>query len=666
MNINFTLRHKINFAILATFILISIIVGIIQFLFQAQRFHSMLDKNELLIQTLVQRDKDGLANEIFDKNIRAIKIRLTNMAKVKGIEAISVFDKSGHFLASCGEINTNKNTAATDTYRPLNNNLDKAEQKNIIKNQKNNSKYRSHTNFLEYSQPINVIGERIGYIKIYYSLADIKKARQQSYLIYVSLLIMILIVMLIQLNFILSKTIIKPITFLRDAMEHIRIKKYGEQLDVKTKDEIGDLSRTFNKMSMELARSYGEIENQNKKLIKNEKEINEVRSYLKSIIDSMPSILVGVDKQEKITRWNREAEEFTGITPKDAEGQLFKDVFLRYGFQKIDIKKSIKTKAIQNKTQLSVIKDGQTKYFDITIYPLMGSGLAGAVIRIDDATEHVRLEEIMIQSEKMRSIGGLAAGMAHEINNPLAGILQNTAVVKNRLEADIPANHIAAKAAGTDMAAIQTFMKNRDIFRMLSNIKESGIRAAEIVKDMLSFARKSEGNFSPYYMDKLLEETLKLASAEYDLKKHFDFKNIIIKREYEQNLPEVFCHKGQIQQVFFNIFKNGAQAMAESREKKHSATPQFILRLKRKNDSVRIEIEDSGPGMDEKISKRIFEPFFTTKPVGVGTGLGMSVSYFIITHTHKGSIEVETYPEKGTKFIITLPIQFSTIKSNEY
>lgn len=653
---NFSLRHKTNFAILATFIPISIIVGIIQFYFQDQRSQSMINKDKLLIETLVQRDMYALANEIFDKNIRAIKIRLRAMMQVKGLEAISVFDKSGHLLVADKIVYRNKNAAALDGVDLVHRDIDRTEQKDIQKHFKINQINQNNTSFLEYSQGINVIGELIGFIKVYYSLADIKKAKHQSYMIYGGLIVSIFMVMLILLNFILSKTVIMPITFLRDAMEHLRTKKIGEQIDVTTKDEIGDLSVTFNRMSMELARSYREIENQNKELLKSEKEINEVQLYLKNIIDSMPSMLVGVDNQGRITRWNSGAEDLTGIKKEDAERMKFKDILASCGFQKLDIEKSINEKTVQKKTKFPVIRDDKIRYFDMTIYPLKGSELKGAVIRIDDVTEYVRLEEVMIQSEKMLSVGGLAAGMAHEINNPLAGILQNTDVVVNRLKADIQANHKAAKAAGTDMSAISTFMENRDIFKILANVKNAGIRAAEIVNDMLGFARKSTGRFSLCHMDKLLDETLKIISADYDLKKHFDFKQIIIKKEYDSDLPQIFCDKGKIQQVIFNILQNGAHAMAETKGEGQEYSPQFIFRLKHEDKSVKLEIEDNGPGMDKEVSQRVFEPFFTTKPVGVGTGLGMSVSYFIITHNHKGSIKVESSPGKGTKFIIVLPL----------
>ncbi len=660
-----SLRHKTNFVILLTFIPISMVVGMIQFHFQEKRFKAMLDKDKLLIETIVQRDKAPLANEIFDKNIKAIKLRLKTMAKIKGVKAISVFDKKGHLLLyetnpserqntykeKTTSVEGKSNTESEQLY--IKQNIDPAEQKIILKKLKIS---RLYDNCLEYTQAINIIGEHIGFIKIYYSLADIKQARLQSYWIYGGLIVSIFLVMIILLNFMLSKTVITPIKFLRDAMDHLRKEKTWKQIDALTNDEIGELSETFNQMSLELARSHSEIEKQNRKLKKNEQEINNIRIYLKNIIDSMPSILAGVDRNGRITRWNKGAEEITGISEKDAQGMLFADIFSWHGFQRMDIEKSIKTKTVQTKTKFPVISGDQTKFFDMTIYPLLGSGLEGAVIRIDDVTEHVRLEEVMIQSEKMLSVGGLAAGMAHEINNPLAGILQNTDVIKNRLKEDMPANHKAAKEAGTDMIAIRKFMESRGIFKMLGNIKYAGIRAADIVKNMLDFARKSEGKFSYHEIDKLLDETIKLACADYNLKKHFDFRNIIIKRKYEKNLPQVFCDKGKIQQVFFNILQNGAHAMGGQKKSTDSYSPQFILMVKQKNKSIVIEIEDNGPGMGEKISKRIFEPFFTTKPVGVGTGLGMSISYFIITHTHQGSIEVESSPGNGTKFIITLPL----------
>ncbi len=190
---------------------------------------------------------------------------------------------------------------------------------------------------------------------------------------------------------------------------------------------------------------------------------------------------------------------------------------------------------------------------------------------------------------------------------------------------------------------------------MISAIKESGHRIADIVNNMLSFARKSNAHTTSHVLSELLDKTLELAATGYDLKKHYDFKRIDIRKEYEDNLPFVPCEGTKIQQVLLNIFRNGAQAMQEAGR---IEKPQFIVRTRYEESMgmVCIEIEDNGPGMDEEVRRRVFEPFYTTKPVGVGTGLGLSVSYFIVTENHGGEMTVESQPGSGTKFIIRLPL----------
>ncbi|MCG8616801.1 MAG: ATP-binding protein, partial [Desulfobacterales bacterium] len=178
---------------------------------------------------------------------------------------------------------------------------------------------------------------------------------------------------------------------------------------------------------------------------------------------------------------------------------------------------------------------------------------------------------------------------------------------------------------------------------------------ASIVENMLSFARKSDASFSTHDPAVLMDKVLVLAETDYDLKNHNDFKSIALEKRYEAHLPPVVCESGKIQQVILNILNNGAYAMFESEK---DVAPKFVLRLNRETASnmLRIEIEDNGPGMDENTAKQIFDPFFTTKPVGAGTGLGLSVSYFIITETHNGSMDVVSEPGRGATFIIRLPL----------
>ncbi|MCP3875622.1 MAG: GAF domain-containing protein [Desulfobacteraceae bacterium] len=268
--------------------------------------------------------------------------------------------------------------------------------------------------------------------------------------------------------------------------------------------------------------------------------------------------------------------------------------------------------------------------------------------------EKTRLEEMVIHSEKMISIGGLAAGMAHEINNPLAGILQNSQVIQNRLKNKFPANESAAREFNLELEDMQAYMEKREIYSMMDSVMDAGKRAAAIVANMLSFSRKSESGLFPESASELLDKTLELAKNDYNLKKKFDFKRIKIVREYGKQIPRIACKSSEIQQVFFNILSNGAQAMISWKESNNE--PCFTLRVFKQENMVRIEIKDNGPGMKENARKRVFEPFFTTKNVGEGTGLGLAVSYFIITETHKGSIEVNAKHLKGSNFIIKLPI----------
>jgi PAS domain S-box-containing protein len=382
-------------------------------------------------------------------------------------------------------------------------------------------------------------------------------------------------------------------------------------------------------------------------------ELRRLRNYLTNIINSMPSVLVGVDTKGQVTQWNKQAELATGTSFEKARSQPLAAVYPKLVDEMDRIQSAIQDRRVLRDPKIPRHSNGETRFEDVTIFPLVANGVEGAVIRVDDVTERVRLEEMMIQSEKMLSVGGLAAGMAHEINNPLAGILQNAAVLDNRLFGDLPANRQAAETAGTTMAAIQHYLELRRLPIMLDNIRSSGKRAAAIVRNMLSFARKSDRSVSSHDLGVLLEQTIELAQTDYAMKKRYDFKQIHIVREFDDTVPPVPCEASKLQQVFLNILKNGAEAMAEVPDRK--VQPTFTLRVNEDECWVRVEIEDNGPGMDEKTRRRIFEPFFTTKPVGKGTGLGLSVSYFIIIENHGGKMDVFSENGEGTRFVIRLP-----------
>jgi signal transduction histidine kinase len=260
----------------------------------------------------------------------------------------------------------------------------------------------------------------------------------------------------------------------------------------------------------------------------------------------------------------------------------------------------------------------------------------------------------MIQTEKMMSVGGLAAGMAHEINNPLGSILGGVQNCLRRLSPELERNRAEARRQGLDIDALHAYLDSRGVLGFLEGIRDSGVRASEIVRNMLDFSRSSGSSRSPSNLNELLDKAVALASSDYDLKKRYDFRQVEIVRAYDPDLPAAMVYETEVEQVFLNLLKNAAQAMPDVADPGHR--PRLDLETFVEGGMVVVRIADNGPGMDDETRKRVFEPFFTTKPPGVGTGLGLSVSYFIVTENHGGSFEVQSQPGRGTSFTVRLPL----------
>ena len=385
-----------------------------------------------------------------------------------------------------------------------------------------------------------------------------------------------------------------------------------------------------------------------------EQELTQIKNYLASIINAMPSVLIGIDTDCCITQWNQQAEEETGLPKEKALGKLLCDAYPRLAPLLDEIKTAIRE---GKKTSWPRHADGvpdEPRFTHITIFPVDSSLDKGFIIRLDDVTEQIHLEEMLIQSEKMLSVGGLAAGMAHEINNPLAGIMQTTDVVTSRLTSpDLAANQRAASRANIDLGSVKTYLEDREILEMLGGIHSSGQRVAEIVNNMLNFAHKKTASRSSHKATDIIEKALELARTDYELKKQYQYDNIQVTQEFTDGLPEIPCEMAKIEQVILNLIRNSAQAMHDAE------TPNPAINLKTFQDPTKeyvcISISDNGPGMDEAIRKQIFDPFFTTKPEGIGTGLGLSVCYFIVTEHHDGELKVDSSPGAGATFTICLP-----------
>lgn len=384
-----------------------------------------------------------------------------------------------------------------------------------------------------------------------------------------------------------------------------------------------------------------------------EQEMGRMRFYLQNVIDSMPSILISIDIEGRITRWNNEARRVTGFDILNTRDRKLSEVLPVFAEYMDRIRHTMIERKPLRLERLPFKLQADSRFVDVMIFPLVYGDVEEAAIRIDDVTERVLVEDETIQNEKLMSVTSLVEGIAHELNNPLGGILQGAQSVIRRVSLDLPQNIDTARKIGVDLEKIQVYLKERNIIKFLDGIRSSGHRAANIVAYMLQFSRDRVASREHANISALIDRAVELVNHDSEFIKTVNFEEIEIVREYEENLPLAFCAVSEIEQVMVNLLKNAGQVLMAQ---KNTVPPRITLRALKdvENDMVRIEVEDNGPGMEEHIQRRVFEPFFTTKPPGEGTGLGLAVSYFMVTVTNKGAMSVESTPGAGAKFILRL------------
>ncbi len=384
-----------------------------------------------------------------------------------------------------------------------------------------------------------------------------------------------------------------------------------------------------------------------------ERGVDDLYTYFNSNRDELLRCLVAL----RIINVNKASVELFGAESQEHLVQNLPSTFAKESWTLFAGAVAALAGGAQSYFSEGIMRSLSGEYIDVLFYVQVVIGneklLKKVLITCVDITEKKKLEEAIVQTEKMISVGGLAAGMAHEVNNPLAGILQGAQNLHRRFSPDLPANIEAAKAAGVPFEKIVTYLESRNIFKTLDGISASGERAAQIVRNMLNFSRQSSSSACSCDMNELLDTALELASSDYDLKKNYDFKKIEIVKKYDPKAKYSWCVPSELEQVFLNLFKNAAQAMADISDTRGVLT----LSTKVQNNYVVIEVGDNGPGLDEELRKRVFEPFFTTKSPEMGSGLGLSVSYFIITQNHGGSFSVDPCPGQGACFTIKLPLK---------
>ncbi|MBZ4395206.1 PAS domain S-box protein [Myxococcus sp. MISCRS1] len=286
-----------------------------------------------------------------------------------------------------------------------------------------------------------------------------------------------------------------------------------------------------------------------------------------------------------------------------------------------------------------VRRDGRTRVAEVVSLPLRFDGQPAVVSIARDVTEQRQLQARLTLADRLASVGTLAAGIAHEINNPLAFVLSNLSFLSDEFRRNLP--------PGDGAAALQARLRGEPDLaewgEVLHEACEGAERVRQIVRQLKTFSRPDEERVSPLDVHTVLESVAMMAANEIRHRAQ-------LKREYG-DIPSVMANEGKLSQVFLNLVVNAAQAIPEGSAHRHE------IRLATRRDGlsrVVVEVQDTGVGIAREVIDRIFDPFFTTKPVGVGTGLGLSICHSIV-HGLGGEITVESEPGRGTTFRVVLP-----------
>jgi PAS domain S-box-containing protein len=380
-------------------------------------------------------------------------------------------------------------------------------------------------------------------------------------------------------------------------------------------------------MAVENARLY-------RSLAAKAEQYERLKDFSENIVESINVGILAADLEDRVESWNSQIERLTGIPRAAAVGRTLSELFPR-----------------ELATHFDALRDGQQVHqlykiplpadsfsgngngngprpdviLNLAIAPLVTrDGVRiGRLVIFDDVTEREDLERRLVQADKLSSIGLLAAGVAHEVNTPLAVISTYAQLLGKQVVGD------EQKSKLLDKIAKQTF------------------RASEIVNSLLNFSRTSSAAFEALDLNRLIRETLSL------LEHQFEKQGITVATELGEALPAVRGNAGKLQQVFLNLLLNARDAMSELPP---GAPRRIELRSQVAGEgAVRVEVRDSGPGIPREHLSRVFDPFFTTKGARKGTGLGLSVSYGIVEE-HGGMIEADSTPGEGATFRLELPV----------
>jgi two-component system NtrC family sensor kinase len=351
-------------------------------------------------------------------------------------------------------------------------------------------------------------------------------------------------------------------------------------------------------------------------------ELLQSRNTLRAMFDSIPTSIYIIDNKYRIVAINGSRSVRAGQKPNFLVGHVCYEVLFgrTQPCQGCRVSETFLSGRNTNRTDRQWVNNDQISDWEITTYAILNEVdiPVQVIIFEQDVTVEKRLEANLIQSEKLAAVGQLAAGVAHEINNPLSAVIANAQLLRRDLPKDAS-----------------------DALESVELIETAGLRASQVVRNLLGFARKEQYDFLRIDLNETMLNALALVKHELVM------RNIEVETNLEENLPMINASRDHLQSVWINMILNALDSIEKDQGK-------ILITTSRSNSEFKITIADNGVGIPADKVSRIFEPFFTTKAPGRGTGLGLSVCHRIIKQ-HGGYIQVESLVGNGTKFIIIIP-----------
>ena len=425
-------------------------------------------------------------------------------------------------------------------------------------------------------------------------------------------------------------------TLVRLFMINREARRYNQELeDIRSQLEqrVRERTATLDESNRLLQESHAVLEGEIAEHRATAGRLRQSESYINSILRSMPLMLIGLDREGVITQWNRHAEEMSGLPAARVMGRKLWQAYPSITVTADQIEQSIR----ENRTL--TIKQSQRGrfHFDITIYPLSGQPDTGVVVLIDDVTQRVMAENMLIQRDKMSSMGELAGSLAQDITTPVHALLMDIREVQSRISG-------LEYAEGGNPAPL------------LEDALLRGEQVSAVISNLRAYSSADAGEMKPGDITEIIDHSLELAAAVLTVPSGQLFRDIHIEKQFEANLPLIPCHPAELQQVFLSLFRHCCHALGEVDRPDH--TPVITLQANKFYDALWLKVQHNGLGISLQEQQVLFEPFFTDSGnIGeedYNAGRRLSYPYFIVTEQHHGQLAVTSDINIGTTFHIQL------------